>query len=668
VSLVADLRFAWPRRLSLRAAGAALLALPAALAVIGITGAGGNDAVVTLASYATPLAFGLGAALCLARARAFEHERAAWTWLGVACCCWTAANLYYALVLAPSPAPLPSPLDLGYITFPIAVCAGLLARARAQVPKVPVDVVLDGLVAALGTAAVAAAVIFNLGHADPASLPALITTCIYPIEDVALLGVLAGVAALSGWRLGRGWAYVAAAIGAITVADALTFGHVLSGSDTGGAWTNFGWTLGIALMGLGAWQHAPERRLAAPARQRELVLPLVFASLALGVVTLDHVLDLTAAASVLAGAALAVSGVRLARSFREIRALADSRRLALTDELTGLPNRRALLADLDAACANGGEHMLALFDLDGFKRYNDLHGHPQGDVLLCTLAQRLRRVIAPRGRAYRLGGDEFCVLAPADARMHDTVAAAAGALQDAGPFWSVMSSFGVVELPHEARSTAYALQIADRRMYAQKERRPAAARQQAGDVLLSALGEQQPSLHSHAADVTELARGVARALGMSVDEIEDVARAAELHDVGKLAIPSEILDKPGPLDEAEWAVMRRHTEIGERMLRAAPALAPIAPLVRSSHERFDGAGYPDGLAGEAIPLGARIVAVCDAFDAMVTDRPYRDGMPREAAVEELRRCAGTQFDPRVVRAFLAVLEPAGAPAQQPVRV
>src|SRR6185295_17327313 len=132
---------------------------------------------------------------------------------------------------------------------------------------------------------------------------------------------------------------------------------------------------------------------------------------------------------------------------------------------------------------------------------------------------------------------------------------------------------------------------------------------------------------------------------------DDIAHAAELHDVGKIAIPDAILQKTGPLDEGEWAFMRRHTLIGERILMAAPALRSVAKLVRSSHERWDGGGYPDGLRSEQIPLGARVVAVCDAFDAMTTNRPYRHRVNQPAAMAELRACAGTQFDPQVVQAF-----------------
>jgi HD-GYP domain-containing protein (c-di-GMP phosphodiesterase class II) len=142
---------------------------------------------------------------------------------------------------------------------------------------------------------------------------------------------------------------------------------------------------------------------------------------------------------------------------------------------------------------------------------------------------------------------------------------------------------------------------------------------------------------------------------MDEEQLDELGRAAELHDVGKAAIPDAILNKPGPLDQDEWAFMRRHTLVGERILAAAPALAPVAVIVRSSHEWWDGNGYPDALAGTAISLGARIVSVCDAFDAMTTERPYARALSQAAALAELNRGAGTQFDPDVVRAFASAL-------------
>ena len=175
-------------------------------------------------------------------------------------------------------------------------------------------------------------------------------------------------------------------------------------------------------------------------------------------------------------------------------------------------------------------------------------------------------------------------------------------------------------LPEEADTPTLALQLADRRMYARKGGRRMSAGRQSRDVLLRTLSERRPDLHVRLRDIGELALAVGRELHMGPEGLDEVARAAELHDVGKIAVPDAILDKPGPLDPVEWSFMRRHPLIGERILLAAPALRPVARLVRSSHERWDGGGYPDGLTGDEIPLGARVVAVCDAFDAM-TDRP-----------------------------------------------
>jgi HD-GYP domain-containing protein (c-di-GMP phosphodiesterase class II) len=198
-------------------------------------------------------------------------------------------------------------------------------------------------------------------------------------------------------------------------------------------------------------------------------------------------------------------------------------------------------------------------------------------------------------------------------------------------------------------------------MYTQKAAGRASAARQSRDVLISTLREREPDLHDHLEGVAGLASGVARALRMGAEERDEVIRAAELHDIGKVAVPDAILNKPGPLDESEWKFMREHTVIGERILAAAPALKGVAALVRSSHERWDGDGYPDRLAGEEIPLGARIVAVCDAYHAMTTERPYSPGMSHDEAIAELRLCAGTQFDPAVVDAFVRVNSLAAAP-------
>ena len=337
----------------------------------------------------------------------------------------------------------------------------------------------------------------------------------------------------------------------------------------------------------------------------------------------------------------------------------EARRLATIDDLTGLGNRRGLMADLGRRIPEATEErplLLILFDLDGFKAYNDSYGHPAGDSLLIRLAANLRSAMEGRGTTYRMGGDEFCVLASVEMDGPKAIAAAAAAaLSEHGEGFTVTASYGSILIPMEATGIAPALRLADQRMYAQKHTGRASAGRQSMDVLLRVLSERNPQLGAHLDDVTELCEAVGRKLELPEEELVSLLRAAALHDVGKAAIPDDILLKPGALTPDEWAFMRRHTLIGERILGAAPSLSIAAKLVRSSHERMDGQGYPDGLAGEEIPLGSRIISVCDAFDAMTSERPYRSAMSAESAVAELRRCAGSHFDPMVVETFCTVL-------------
>jgi two-component system cell cycle response regulator len=296
-----------------------------------------------------------------------------------------------------------------------------------------------------------------------------------------------------------------------------------------------------------------------------------------------------------------------------------------------------------------------LFDLNGFKGYNDVFGHPAGDALLARLGTRLGEAIGGGASAYRMGGDEFCVLAPIDdGNPLAMLERGRRALGELGDGFEISAAHGCVVVPEEADDAGTALGIADRRMYAEKATARRSADEQSRDVLLKALEEHHPELGAHVHDVGLLAAAVAEELGVGGQQLQHVRHAAELHDIGKVAVPSAILDKPGRLDPDEWAFIERHTIIGERILGAAVALRPVATLVRASHEHFDGNGYPDGLAGEKIPLGARIVSVCDAYDAMTSDRPYQHARGHDDALGELRRCAGTQFDPAVVAAFCRV--------------
>jgi diguanylate cyclase (GGDEF)-like protein len=364
------------------------------------------------------------------------------------------------------------------------------------------------------------------------------------------------------------------------------------------------------------------------------------------------------AAFVAAAGAAAIGAWRLNEDVRSDMIAANLRleEVSETDALTELGNRRKLMADLEQILHSGESAALVILDLDGFKNYNDTFGHPAGDSLLARLAGHLRDSTPGHGHAYRLGGDEFCVVrAGADTHPAQVEAAAAAAMCEHGEGFSVTASYGSVAIPGEASTIEAALRTADNRLYANKHGSRASSSRQSADVLVQALAERHPDLAPHVDAVTTFAAAIAERLGLDQIVVEQVGHAAELHDIGKVAIPDAIISKPGPLNDQEWEFMRRHTIIGERILRAAPTLAQVALLVRSSHERYDGGGYPDGLVGDQIPIGARIICICDAYDAMTSDRPYSLAQSPQDALAELRRCAGSQFDPQIVAAFEAVL-------------
>lgn len=343
------------------------------------------------------------------------------------------------------------------------------------------------------------------------------------------------------------------------------------------------------------------------------------------------------------------------------RLLAASRVEANTDPLTSLPNRRKLMADLESTTHGldaPARAQLVLYDLDGFKQYNDSFGHPAGDALLVSLGHRLAGAIAPRGVAYRMGGDEFCVVyrLREDEDDRNVVEIGRAALTDHGEGFYVSASYGSVLLPAEAAHTDEALRLADQRLYEHKSYSPMRGTSLARNMLRQALTERSSSLGAHLARVAELARLLADDLRLPAVEVAEIRLAAELHDIGKVAMPETILVKPDSLTDDEWLLIKQHTVIGERIITAAgSSLHEVGRIVRASHERLDGKGYPDGLAGDEIPLGARIVGVCDAFDAMMTTRPYSPALDREQALRELERCAGSQFDPALVEAFVRLV-------------
>jgi diguanylate cyclase (GGDEF)-like protein len=609
-------------------------------------------------------------ALCVARAARVRADRIAWSLLGLGMLLWVAGEAWYSLFLAElEEPPIPSVADALWLAFYPCCYAALVLLLHGRQEKLRLSLWLDGIIGALVVSAVGAALVFRAILASGEGDTALMGTDLaFLLGDFALIGLVIAVFALTGWRPGRTWGMLGGGLALFAVVDGFFMWEDATGHAIWGTGPAALWPAGALLVASAAWVSSttagrPGGSAVSVEGARLVTMPLVFAVTALTLLVVHAFAPLHPLALGLAVATLAGVILRLAVTFRDnLDLLATSRREALTDALTGLGNRRRLMLDLERAADHATlerPYALMLFDLDGFKRYNDCFGHPAGDTLLSKLGANLDFAMGHHGSAYRLGGDEFCVLLDGDAKLvEELLPEARAALTEHGRGFEVSSSSGVAMLPEDSADPADALKLADHRLYEQKSTaQRASVSRQAGDALLQALQEREPDLRGHVDNVAELAVAVGRKMGLDSDELYQVARAADLHDVGKLAVPDAILNKAGPLNDIEWGCMRQHTIVGDRILSAAPALEPVAKLVRASHERYDGRGYPDRLAGDDIPLGARIVAVCDAFHAMTSDRPYRRAMPMRSAIMELRRCAGLQFDPDVVKSFCDLVDP-----------
>ncbi len=633
----------------------------AAYAAHSIFHAGGNALDGFFEDWLSNALFVLAAGLCLARAALERRQRAAWLTLGTGLACWAIGQIASTVAPAGDGAPFPSLSDVFWLAFYPASYVTIVLLVRARVRDFHPSLWLDGLVGALSVSAVAAAFVLKPILAGTGeTLSSVVANLSYPMGDLLLAVFVVGVLALTSWRPGRMLGFLAAGLAVGAVADSLSLWWSATGQSSDRAAFDALWPASALLLAHASWQTPRQAMAIRIGGWRLLALPVLFALSALALLVFNEVDAIGTGAYALA--ILTLLGVlgRLALTFGEnLRSAEHSRREAMTDSLTGLGNRRALQQDLEDAMAQAtfvDPGVLVIVDLNGFKRYNDAFGHPAGDALLARLGANLEQAVAGLGAAYRLGGDEFCALLPTTDP--GAQSAVADALTDRGRAFAVSAACGTVTFPQEAEDTSIALQIADERLYAHKNggRTRPDALQQTRDVLVQVLRERQPDLEHQLADVVELTRDVGRRLGFSGPELDEMARAAELHDIGKTAVPDAILHKSSGLDAVEVDLMREHTLVGERVLSAAPALQPVAKLVRYSHEHFDGSGYPDGLVGDAIPLGARIIAVCDAFHAMTTERPFKPAIDEQAARAELLRCAGNQFDPAVVEAVCRALD------------
>jgi two-component system, cell cycle response regulator len=594
------------------------------------------------------------ALVTLGRAAVRQDERVTWALLGFGLLSWAIGDLYVTVDVN---APFPSIGDVLYIAGYIPIFAGMIFYVRARVGRMTAVVWADVTMGALCVAAIGASLLMDFVLANTTGTPLEIAVAVaYPALDLVILAVAAGAVALTGWRPGRGLALVAAGVACAAIGDAVYTYQSLAGTYTTGAWNNFLWPLATVLIAAGALQPSPRHRETEPAEGwREFASPTIFALAVLALLMLERQ-DMTEP-----GVAALTVATLLALLFRLVLTFAQNRSLVIeleTDPLTGLYNRGKLIHDLDRlfSCEEPPPHVLAFLDLDGFKAYNDAFGHPAGDQLLIRLSHQLADAVGDAGRAFRMGGDEFAMLVPGDeAAASAAVAAGAAALSERGEGFRVSCSCGTATLPRDASSPSSALQLADQRMYADKDSNRPSAGGEVEAVLLRVLNQRAPELGEHGNAVKGLALAVGKELDLPQGELSALGRASELHDVGKIAIPDAVLSKAGPLSDEEWSFMRQHTILGERIVSAAPSLASVGSLIRSSHERWDGAGYPDGLSGDRIPLAARIIFACDAYDAMMAERPYSPALTFEEALTELRDGAGTQFDPEIVTLLERVL-------------
>ncbi|MBI2913002.1 MAG: diguanylate cyclase [Chloroflexi bacterium] len=357
---------------------------------------------------------------------------------------------------------------------------------------------------------------------------------------------------------------------------------------------------------------------------------------------------------------------------------AELQEIASRDDLTQLQNRRFFYERLQEELVHADSHKkplsIVMIDVDDLKAINDDFGHQVGDVVLRQFARILNRYAQENYVTARLGGDEFAVIMPgADRRRTDELAWRLWDELAASPVYESDTasiylgvSIGSGGYPWGGNDMEEIIHWADAKLYANKLERKGlkgADHKRADNrlvsavvgVLSTALEIRDRMTHHHSRRVARMAVVVAKQMGLSDELALEIEFAAALHDIGKIGVADSILRKADPLEPAEWREMRRHSELGYEILKGIDFLRSAAEIVYAHHERYDGKGYPRGLAGEEIPIGARVFAVVDAFDAMTSRRPYRDAMSREMATIEVARTAATQFDPRVVETFLAVV-------------
>ena len=375
-------------------------------------------------------------------------------------------------------------------------------------------------------------------------------------------------------------------------------------------------------------------------------------------------------------------GVEVGNAMENARLYGAALKAADRDSVTGLLNHRAIHQRLDEEFQRAQHHdrplSVIMMDLNNFKLFNDTYGHPTGDLVLKRVARALESECRKPGILARYGGDEFIAVLPDTDEPKAMVLAqrlsermkVEGFQRGADATTVPISlSFGVANFPKDSANRFELVTIADRNLYQAKltdsgingqtetQRSHRALRTEGSfdvlDAMVTAVDNKDRYTRQHSEDVTEYALWIAEELGYSEGTQRVIRIGGLLHDVGKIGVPEDILRKPGRLSDEEYETMKRHTQLGALIVSGVAGMESIIDIVKSHHERWDGNGYPEGLAGEDIPLLGRLLAVADAFSAMTTDRPYRRGLSWDIAISEIRKGVGTQFDPEMAKAFLA---------------
>jgi diguanylate cyclase (GGDEF)-like protein len=539
----------------------------------------------------------VSATICLARAVLVREDRTPWAVLGAGLAVWAASDLYWTLMYAEAAEPpYPSLADWGWLSFYPACYTTVILLLRRRVAVFHRALWLDGLIAALSLSAVVAALVLRpiIAASMEGTSAAVIVSLAYPAGDLLLIALLVAAFAITGWRPDRTWLWLGAGLALGAIADMGYLWALAHDTWAMGSWYGPLWPAATMAVAAAAWQSRPPVRAVRLDGMRLLAIPTVGAVAAIVVLFADHFVETTIIALSLAAATLFVVVARMLLAFRDHMALLErTREESLSDALTGLGNRRRLHIDLEAQAAEasaGSPLLLLIFDLNGFKAYNDAFGHPAGDALLARLGSALAATAASWGHAYRMGGDEFCVLArPGDHSPEAVAAACADALSEQGEGFSITAACGAsaIDTPdagprRSARPTSGCTRTGHGAGVGEQPEHSGPA---------AGMAERNTELGDHLDGVTGCASASARPSACRRTSCARSSRPRRCTTSARRPSPTPSSSKPGPLDTRSGPSCAAHAH-RERIMLAAPALADAASLVRASHEHYDGGGYP----------------------------------------------------------------------------